>query len=310
MGDTTQAEAVSVAICIASHRRPEGLHRLLRSLDALVFEDGVPDVRVVVADNDAARSARTVCEEAQGWLRHALTYVVEARRGIPQARNASLAPVLTRVDWVAFVDDDEIVGPRWLDNLLRVQRATGADAVTGPVEPRFVEAPPEWVVAGGFFDQERFADGAPRPVAFTNNALVRASALVELGALFDETLRTGEDTELFARLHREGGQIVWANDACVVERVPPERARLASILGRGFREGLAQARVERCLGERGIGGGAVRGIGRIAQGLLSAASPWSPGLGARARGLRRVAFGIGRLVGAAERWRSRNGVRQ
>src|SRR5258705_4394347 len=103
-----------VAICIATHRRPQGLLALLQSLDGLVFDGAAPEVRVIVADNDEAESARAICDGARDWLRHPLTYVVEKRPGIPQARNASLAPALGSVDWIAFADDDELADPRWL----------------------------------------------------------------------------------------------------------------------------------------------------------------------------------------------------
>ena len=47
-----------VAICVATYRRPHGLLALLQSLDALVFDGIAPEVRVIVADNDEAESAR------------------------------------------------------------------------------------------------------------------------------------------------------------------------------------------------------------------------------------------------------------
>src|SRR5262249_31641540 len=140
-----------VAICIATWRRPQGLLALLQSLDALVFEGPEPELCVIVADNDERESAHAVCESARDWLRHPLHYVVEKRRGIPQARNASLLAALGRVDWIAFADDDEVADPRWLDALLRAQLASGADVVSGPVVPRFATGTPAWVAQGPFF---------------------------------------------------------------------------------------------------------------------------------------------------------------
>jgi GT2 family glycosyltransferase len=293
------APSCRVAICLATYRRPQGLLELLQSLDALVFAGPAPDVRVIVADNDPAESARAVCESARDWLRHPLTYVVEKRRGIPQARNASLAPALGRVDWIAFADDDELADPHWLAELLRVQRASGADVVTGPFAPRFAAGAPAWIAQGGFFASPRFRDGEPRPVAFTGNALVRESALAGLGRLFDERLQRGEDTELFRRLAQRGHRIVWADGALILHAVEPERACLRWILARAFRDGVALDHIERSQGSRGRLAMGVHGAWSLARGIALAAAPVPRGRAARARSLAVAAFGLGRLAGLA-----------
>ena len=287
-----------VAICIASCRRPAQLRRLLESLDVLAFTGEPPEIEIHLADNDPQGSARAVCEDAQDWLRHPLSYRIEPRPGIPQARNASLAPALGRVEWIAFVDDDEWVDPHWLDALLARQRKSGADVVTGPVLSRFGATAPAWIVEGGFYEAPRFADGSARPTAFTGNTLVRASVLEAQPRWFDERLAIGEDAELFFRLAANGHRIVWADDALAYENVPAERLRLAAILRRGFREGVARARMDLWLSMPGGAAWiALRGAGRLMQGLAGAIRPWPCGAGARARALRRACFGLGRLLG-------------
>src|SRR5262245_34913187 len=209
-----------VAVCVATHERPEGLWGLLHALDAQELPAGV-QMRAVVVDNDADASARDVCREAAGRVSYPLHYAIEKRRGIPQARNRALAEGL-RDDFVAFLDDDELPEPGWLAALLRAQREHAADAVAGPCRPRFAEPPPDWVVAGGFFERPHFASGERLEVAFTHNVLVRSAALAGLGALFDERLALcgGEDVELFRRFVRQGHRIVWADDAVVYDVVP------------------------------------------------------------------------------------------
>src|SRR5262249_45375236 len=151
-----------VAVCIASYRRPQGLQALLGALQAQRFEGPRPELVVVVADNDPAESARPVCDDARRWLSLPLCYVAEPRRGVASARNASLRGA-SGADWIAFVDDDELPEERWLDVLLRVQRETGADVVTGPVLPRFERAPARWIVEGGFLATPRWPTGTPLP---------------------------------------------------------------------------------------------------------------------------------------------------
>ncbi len=165
-----------IAICIITLERPESLVRLLGSLQELVIPSHVDDVCVVVIDNDASESARAACEDARQWLKFPLHYAVEKRRGIPQARNAAIAVALDLSDAIAFIDDDAQASPVWLAELLRIQRDSGADAVTGPSRARFDEPPPRWALECGLFDAAEHPDGTPRHAAYTGNVLLRTAA--------------------------------------------------------------------------------------------------------------------------------------
>src|SRR3712207_291321 len=105
---------MKVAICIATYLRPEGLWRVLQSLDALRFSSSPePDVEVVVIDNDPDGSAGATCERAKGATRWPIRYVHEPRRGISQVRNRAVEVTRATADFIAFIDDDEIAEPQW-----------------------------------------------------------------------------------------------------------------------------------------------------------------------------------------------------
>jgi cellulose synthase/poly-beta-1,6-N-acetylglucosamine synthase-like glycosyltransferase len=285
----------TLAICIPSYRRPTGLFALLGALDALRFETPPPEIRVIVVDNDPDGSAQRVAEASRDRIRFPIQYTHEHRVGIPYARNAAIAAA-QGCDWVAFIDDDERPAPDWLEELLRVQRATGADVVTGPSLPRFTAAPPSWVVESRAFEPVRHATGTRLSTAFTNNLLARVEMLRSLGRLFDERFRlgVGEDDELFRRVVAAGGSILWADDAIVYEEVPPARATLRWILARGFRVGAASA-LSRRSGTAGLVANAawclVRGLGEAAWGAPR-------GLAGSVSGLRLAAYALGRAAGA------------
>ena len=76
--------AREICICIATHRRPQQLKRLLTSL---IEQQEAPPFEVAVVDNDAGGSAETVAAEFRG----SLTYLVEPVRGLARARNRSVA---------------------------------------------------------------------------------------------------------------------------------------------------------------------------------------------------------------------------
>ena len=239
---------MTISICVATYRRPEGLKRLLNGLNSLQLGAPEPEVALVVTDNDAAGSARPVCAAARPTLRWPLDYAVEPRRGIAHARNRALARLAPGTAWVAFLDDDEVPDSRWLAELLATQRATGADAVAGPVVPFFEHPIEDWIERGGFFQPRRFEDGAAIPHAFTGNVLFRASLLDDplLQPAFADryALVGGEDRQFFERVRLAGYRQHWADRALATEWVPRSRTNARWLIRRQFRVGNALAFIE------------------------------------------------------------------
>jgi len=133
--------------------------------------------------------------------------------------------------------------------------------------------------------------------ASTNNALVRASCLIETRVRFDERfVPLGEDIELFERLAASGHAIAWADAAVVYDVVPPQRATLRWILARAWRAGSAHTRVERAHAVGGVAGrvllAALRGIALGATRAVAAI-----GRARRAQGLQLATYGAGRARG-------------
>jgi GT2 family glycosyltransferase len=240
-------QRAAVAICVATFRRPGQLAALLDSLGRLRFERvPPPDLRVIVADNEARGAAARVCAALPSGYPWPVRCHDEPRRGITYARNRCLAETAPDTEFVAFVDDDEVVDPGWLEALLLAQARHAAEIVTGPVVPELeVASAPGWVARGGFFRTRVHADGAQLQVAFTNNVLLRASVPKEIGP-FDHrfALTGGEDTDFFMRANKAGLRIVWAADAVVREAVPASRATLAWLLRRNYREWGSHSRCE------------------------------------------------------------------
>ena len=297
-----RATATRVAVCIITYNRPDGLRRLLEGLDRLRFEKvPAPALEVVLVDNDPAGSA-CASEAVVSKHSYGLRCYVEPRRGIPYARNRSLAGVEDGVDFVVFVDDDEVPEPNWLDELLSVQESYGADVVAGPVVRHFDGPLPAWVVAGRFFEKRRYPTGHPMKFVDTANALVRAGLLREMDEHFDErmALSGGEDTHLFLRMYRAGHRMVWADGAVVHELVPSSRANAGWLLRRAYRLGNSLSICEVDLSPADYASRAVRGAkaaARIVRGVLFL--PVSPVLGKHAavRALQDVSRGVGMLAG-------------
>lgn len=245
---------VQVVIAIASFRRPTMLGELLGSIGGVRFSRETPRVRVLVVDNDAAQSARPVVDAARDRVPFPLEYDVEPVRNIAAARNRAVRLALAAgADFVAFVDDDEVVSPEWIEELLRAQRDSRADVVQGSVTPVFEEPAPSWMIQGGYFELPRHPPGAELATASTNNVLVAASLLAAHEEPFDPRfgISGGSDALFFTRCRRMGARIIWAPAARVSETIPATRARAGWILQRAFRWGNTSVWFERAM-ERGM----------------------------------------------------------
>lgn len=233
----------TVAILVATFRRPDSLAALLDHLDAIV---AAPPpgwrVRVIVCDNDPAASASDVCA-ARG---RPPQYVHEPRPGIAAARNA-LVEAAQDVDAIAFIDDDEWPAAGWLDALLETQDRFAADVVTGAVLSEYAERPPSWLEPS--FDRPRQVTGSPVDWPRTGNVLIRRAALEAPPLRFRESYGTtgGSDSMLFLEMARRGAAMVWSDEAVVHELVPASRTNLRWVLRRSFRLGNTHTRFDRDL---------------------------------------------------------------
>jgi succinoglycan biosynthesis protein ExoM len=222
---------VSIDICICTFRRPH-LAETLRSLGALDLT-GIA-ARVIVADNDHWPSAQSLVEGIAARLPFPVLYLHSPASNISIARNACLDAATA--DFIAFIDDDELSAPDWLQKLLAA--APDADVVLGPVRAVYAPAAPKWLAHGDFHSTAPVYVHGRIETGYTCNALIRRSPLID-GLRFDPALgRTGgEDTTFFYRLHDRGAVITAAPEALVYEPVPPERERLRWLFRRRLRAG-------------------------------------------------------------------------
>jgi GT2 family glycosyltransferase len=227
-------EAPFVSVVVATRDRPESVAACLDSLLALRY----PRYEVIVVDNVPTTSAtRSVVERAgrRGSAGPAVRYAREDRPGPSWARNRGL--LLAAGEVVAFTDDDVLLDPYWLAELVSGFGA-GPDVacVTGPIVPRELETPAQiWIEQyGGFckgFDRAVYDLGPNRPpdplFPYTvghfgsgSNMAFRTATLRAIGGL-DPALGpatpalAGEDIALFLDVVLRGHQLVYEPGAIV-----------------------------------------------------------------------------------------------
>lgn len=228
-----------IELCICTFRRPH-ITETLRSVDRDPVPEGVT-LTITVIDNDETPSAQALVAEAAAGASVPVRYLHAPGANISIARNAGLEAATA--DWLAFLDDDEIAEPGWLEALVAKQRATRSDAVFGPSHALYGDDAPEWMVRGDFHSQVvEPRDGEVR-TGHTCNALLRWAGTPWQGERFDLARGTsgGEDTEFFFRLYRLGAQFAVSNEAVVTEAVPPSRLSLKWLRQRRYRMGQSYA---------------------------------------------------------------------
>ncbi len=247
----------SIVIGIPSFRRPDGLRKLLASLE---LQQDVDDERieVFVADNDPyGQEAQQVCQELAPGFRWPVTCQIVDEPGISAARNAILQRAReTGVDFVAMLDDDEVATPSWLSELLRAEQQFAADVVAGPVKPDFEHPASRSMRNSGLFAAPDHCEGFLSIVRGAGNILISSSALAARGwPNFDPCfgLTGGEDHEFLLRVREFGFRFAWAPRAEAFEVIHASRLRRSWILRRAFSLGHTDTRIRRHRGDtRGL----------------------------------------------------------
>jgi succinoglycan biosynthesis protein ExoM len=233
-----------IAVCICTFERIAGLRALLEGIARQRFAQLVDNrVQIIVVDNSPSASARETCSAyAAGWRFH-LRYVHEPRKGLTFARNAALAAAIEGgTSLIAFIDDDEMPEPVWLEALAERITATGAAAAVGPVYPIFASMPPSWLPVDAYATKQREQGGFVE-MGHTGNSILDASVLRSTGLSFDARYNDtgGEDTIFFKQLRGRGLKIAWAENAIAHETVPRRRMSARWLWLRWFRTGEVEA---------------------------------------------------------------------
>lgn len=230
----------TISIVIPTYRRPEMLRRAIASA---VAQQGAQQsveaaFEIVVVDNDAAGSARDTVAEAAAASSVPLRYVAEPRSGISHARNAGVANAGGR--YLAFLDDDEEAAPGWLAAFLAAIAETGADAVVGPVRPRFPPGMPVDAYRHTVYTRDAGVATGTRLRHWSgigNTLLDKERCFVAAAEPFDPRLGLtgGEDSLFFRQLLRRGGKLVWCAEAVAWESIEADKLAPRYLLRRAFR---------------------------------------------------------------------------
>ncbi len=174
----------------------------------------------------------------------------EPRHGLIYARNTGLSVASGEI--AVFLDDDTLVDPTYLEQLLKTFDETGADAVGGRVELRWEAARPYWLTDDlldilGYFSPASIRTPLPTAMAFSSCAFsVKVAALRAIGLcspLLHRHSTASANTgivDMCQRLRASGYTLWYEPNARVAHRVLQARLTRPFFVGRAYWEGRSE----------------------------------------------------------------------
>ena len=236
---------VSVVICTYS---PDVFDHFVDAVNS-VLAGTYDDVEVVViVDGDETLFERV--RSRYGGHDDVVLHCNDENLGLSASRNVAVE--LASGDVVAFLDDDAVAHPEWVERLVSLYERHDAIAAGGKMTGRWVTGKPSflpeefyWLVGvthRGFPTEECEVRNT-----FGSNISFRREVFEELGGFETNLGRAGEknlqgeETEFAARMRQRYGQGVWYDpDAIVEHKVFDYRTKPKWLLERAFWQGYSK----------------------------------------------------------------------
>jgi GT2 family glycosyltransferase len=226
---------------------------MLGTLQDLVVPPGV-DWELLVVDNNSTDETPEVIGEFITEL--PVRYLFEEQQGLSHARNRGVTEA--RGEILLFTDDDVVVHPSWLEEMVTGFATHDCLASGGRVEAVWTQEKPDWYDNTGpyrligavvEFDLGPDAGDATSPpiganMAFRREVFTRHGLFRPDLGVSDKSRMLGEDTELSRRIMKDGGRVLYLPSAIIYHPVEPERVRKSYFERWYFNYGRTLVRVD------------------------------------------------------------------
>lgn len=238
------APELSIIIC-TYNRDPYIDQSILHILNQAVSKD---KYELIVVNNNSTDRTDEICREL--LTEHDFRYFIETSQGLSYARNRGISE--SRGEILAFIDDDAMAAPDFIQNLLNFYHSRpNVSASGGRIYPRYETAKPHWI-SKFLMPLMSVIDLGDQPKAFTlgsypigANMAFRRSVIESVGDFntslgrSGKNLQGGEEKDIFQRI-RSKGLDVWYIPDVIVDHVIPE-ARLQPAFIRKMGNGIGES---------------------------------------------------------------------
>lgn len=241
----------SVIICAHTEERWQDLIEAVAS----VANQTIPPHQIVVAiDHNPAMLAR-----ARAQFPEATVVENVQERGLNGTRNSGVAA--TTGDIVAFLDDDAIAAPDWLEQLQAAYTAVHIVGAGGKINPLWLNGRPRWFPEEFNWVVGCTYRGLPEQTAPVRNLIgcnmsYRRAVIEQMGGFRNGIGHVGgrpqgdDETEFCIRLRQAMPQatLLYQPQAQVSHKVPAGRANFGYYRWRCYLEGRSKALLSRLVG--------------------------------------------------------------
>lgn len=255
---------MEITACICTHDRPGYLADCLDGLRRQTVDAGEFDILVV----DSASAG-----DAPGQIVRLVAAVANARllrvatAGISLARNAGAEAA--RSSYIAYVDDDAIPAPDWIERILAAIAETDRSPalIGGRILPRWEAPLPAWwppelrstlsIIEFEGRGEYRTAAVPPSLEPYGANMVVHVPTLLALGGFGRHSGRVGtvllsdEEVQLAWRLQAAGFSARYDPRIVVQHQIQATRLSLRWLLSRLYWQGVSTVLTRRLLGDPG-----------------------------------------------------------
>jgi glycosyltransferase involved in cell wall biosynthesis len=245
---------VSVIICTYTEDRLEAICDAIDSARRQTYSPG--EILLVIDNNDHLYAL--VAKEYTGEVRVILS---DKESGVSAARNVGI--LAAKGEIIAFLDDDTVAEPKWIERLIRHYEDENVIGVMGEsVLDWAAEKPPFWFpwefdwILGGTAHKRLVANGQEVYTISDPNMSFRREVLISAGLWrvgFGQQMRAGENArggdiaEVSYRIRQAypQGRFIYEPGSVMYHKLPAPRARLGYFLHCAYLEGSTRARVDR-----------------------------------------------------------------
>ncbi len=131
-------DGVVLSVCVCTHR---GAERIGDTLFSLVRQSAPADAFEVLVVENSEREDEALRDVLDGFADETVSvrHTLEPELGLSHARNTALRE--SRGDYLLFIDDDALAGPRWIERYLSAIAEHQPDVLGGNVHPIFAHWP-------------------------------------------------------------------------------------------------------------------------------------------------------------------------
>ena len=259
---------MDLTVCICTHDRPRYVAECLDGLRRQTIARERFDILLV----DSASTGAAPAELVRLAATHAARLIRVARPGVSAARNAGAQASAQAAGgrYIAYIDDDAIPAPDWVECILAVlseHRACAVAVIGGRILPKWEAPLPAWWPASlrgvlsiieyegrGAYRSAELPDGLE---PYAANMVVHVPSLLEVGGFgsgagrYGNSLLSDEEVQLAWMLQDRGGRAIYDSRIVVHHQIQARRLCPEWLLSRLYWQGASTVLTRRLLNRRG-----------------------------------------------------------